>query len=208
MADKCFVYVLYSISECRIRYIGVSVNPSKRLYAHLYESKNTHTHLAKSRWVNKHDDISLKIIYYGNEQECYDIEVKLIDKYKKKYNLVNSSSGGDRPPKISELNKQLYDATIKKISESSKGRKASKETRSKMSESHKNIDKSHLIKLSKGKNNPRAYKVDQFDLDGNFIKTWDYAKQASLSLGLSKGSVTTCIKGYQKTSGGYIWKKH
>lgn len=208
MENNCFVYVLYSISECRIRYIGVSVNPSKRFYAHLYEAKKTHTHLRKSKWINKHEDISMKIIYSGSEEDCYNMEIALIDKYKSKYNLVNLSSGGDRPPKISSLPKAAYDRTIKKISESAKGKKASYETRQKMSKSHKNLDKSYLSEYHNGVKNPRAFKVDQFDLDGNFIKTWDYAKQASLAYGLSKASVTNCLLGNQKTSGGYIWKKH
>lgn len=208
MGDNCSVYVLYSISECKIRYIGVSLNPDKRLYAHLYEAKKTHTHLRKSRWINKHGDISMKLIYSGSEEDCYKMEIYLIEKYKSKYDLVNLSDGGDRPPKISSLPKDVYDKTIKKISIASKGRKASDETKRKMSESHKSVDKSYLSECNSGVKNPRAFKVDQFDLNGKFIKTWDYAKQASLACGLSKASVTSCISGFQKTAGGYVWKKH
>lgn len=208
MDNSYYVYVLYSVSQCRIRYIGVSLDPARRFYSHFYESKKTHTHLAKSRWFRKHGDISYKVIYTGSEEDCYDLEVELIKKYKKKYNLVNSSSGGDRPMKISDLPKESYERFIKKLSNIAKGRKPSDETRKKMSIAHKKKDHSYLMKYTKGSDNPRAYKVDQFDLEGNFIKTWDYAKQASLAMGLSKASVTSCILGYQKTSGGYVWKKH
>ena len=45
----CYVYVLYSKLECIVRYIGVSINPSKRIFFHEYEAKKTHPHMKKSR---------------------------------------------------------------------------------------------------------------------------------------------------------------
>jgi hypothetical protein len=48
--------------------------------------------------------------------------------------------------------------------------------------------------------------VSQYDKDNNWIRDWDSAKQASIALGLSDTSVTMCLRGRQKTAGGFIWK--
>ena len=74
-----------------------------------------------------------------------------------------------------------------------------------------------------GKNNPRAKKVAQYDLNGNLIKIWDYIKQASDELGFSRQSINNCCKFWEincnkeewfkthkknpcKCAGGFIWK--
>ena len=47
----------------------------------------------------------------------------------------------------------------------------------------------------------------QFDKNGNFIKEWSHAREASEALGLNKRAIYECCKGRSKTSGGYIWKR-
>lgn len=58
----------------------------------------------------------------------------------------------------------------------------------------------------KGKNHPRATKVAQYDLEGNFIREYDLVKEAAESNGLRLNNVSACLRGKSKTSGGYIWK--
>lgn len=57
-----------------------------------------------------------------------------------------------------------------------------------------------------GKNNHRAQRVKQFDLDGNFIQEYETITQASLDTGVSISKISAVCKGNRKTSGGYIWK--
>ena len=45
--------------------------------------------------------------------------------------------------------------------------------------------------------------VNQYDLKGNFIKKWDSIKEPSL---IYKCYVSGCLRGRQKSAGGYIWK--
>lgn len=52
------------------------------------------------------------------------------------------------------------------------------------------------------------YIVDQYDLKGNFIKTWESARQCWKTTGISETGIRKCIKGKQKTAGGYIFKIH
>jgi hypothetical protein len=48
--------------------------------------------------------------------------------------------------------------------------------------------------------------VDQFDLQGNYIKTWPNCKKAITELNIH-GIISVCKgKKYRKTAGGFIWK--
>ena len=48
--------------------------------------------------------------------------------------------------------------------------------------------------------------VDQCDLFGNYIKTWESISFAARTLKISSSNISACCKGKLKTSGGYIWK--
>jgi predicted GIY-YIG superfamily endonuclease len=201
MAD-CYVYVLSD--NTGIRYIGVSVNPLDRIKNHIYESKNENNkcyNLRKSRWLRSIDfNFRSRIIFSGTEQECYQKEIELISLAKSKgINLVNTSEGGDKPPRISDLSNF---AEIKnKIKAKAKGRIPSEETRKKMSIAHKAI--SNKLKACSGYENPRARPVAQLDKDGKIVFIWACATEAVDALGLSRTSVSSVCGGYQKTAGGY-----
>lgn len=47
--------------------------------------------------------------------------------------------------------------------------------------------------------------VIQLDLQGNFIKLFDSIANASLSTGIDDTSIGDCIRGVQKTAGGFKW---
>ena len=65
---------------------------------------------------------------------------------------------------------------------------------------------------SKGANNLRAKKVDQYEYDkktkqqGKLIKIWNYAKQASEELKINHGHIIQCCKGKLKSAGGFKWR--
>lgn len=48
--------------------------------------------------------------------------------------------------------------------------------------------------------------VMQFDKIGNFIKEYESATDASKQTGVAQGNISSCCRGEQKTSGGYVWK--
>jgi len=48
--------------------------------------------------------------------------------------------------------------------------------------------------------------VDQYDLQGNFIKRWDGKKDAAKALGLNHVCIGMCCNGKLNKSGGFIWK--
>ena len=50
------------------------------------------------------------------------------------------------------------------------------------------------------------YKIIQYDLNGNFIKEWDRAVDASIALNIDKGRISSACTGRYKTAGGFIFK--
>ena len=58
----------------------------------------------------------------------------------------------------------------------------------------------------KGENNPRARKVNQYDLDGNFIRSYWGCIEVKELFGYDNSSIAKCCKGKVKTSYGYIWR--
>lgn len=51
-------------------------------------------------------------------------------------------------------------------------------------------------------------KVNQYDLNGNFIKCWDGMVDAQNELGINRNNINSCCLNTRKTAGGFIWKYH
>lgn len=69
------------------------------------------------------------------------------------------------------------------------------------------------IERPKGKDCPNSKRVCQISLDGELIKIWDSATEASNTLGISPSSLSNVCRGKKrrkggdvaKTAGGYVW---
>lgn len=55
-------------------------------------------------------------------------------------------------------------------------------------------------------NRKRGISVNQYDLNGNYIQSYDNMKIASKETNISYPGICNCCSGNLKTSGGYIWK--
>lgn len=51
-------------------------------------------------------------------------------------------------------------------------------------------------------------KIDQYDISGNFIKTWESISSIEKELGILGTHISRVCKGKRKTTGGYIFKYH
>jgi len=200
---KTYIYALTDKSG--VRYIGKADNVEKRFKNHYNESfnkKGKEYNLPKSRWIRKKvNEISYLILETCDYNEWPIKEVWWIAFYKNNNtNLLNIARGGLGGSGLKSLETRL------KIGIKALGRKASKEVRKKMSESH--IGKSkHLDKFKvSGKLNPHTKTILQFDLDNNFIQEWDTIRQAAAFYKKSPSTIHGCLSGKQKTSCNYIWK--
>ena len=52
----------------------------------------------------------------------------------------------------------------------------------------------------------RCKPVDQYTLDGAFVKTWSSTREAARELGLTPANICHCLNGEQHTAGGFIWR--
>ena len=48
--------------------------------------------------------------------------------------------------------------------------------------------------------------VSAYDKDGKFVKSYDSITKAEDELGIGNNCISQCLRGKQKTAGGYIWK--
>lgn len=53
---------------------------------------------------------------------------------------------------------------------------------------------------------PRKRSVIAYHKDGSYFKTYDSIGEAENELGIGKSCISQCLRGKQKTAGGYIWK--
>ena len=129
--------------------------------------------------------------------ESYKLEQYWIAQKDSINNGYNTSKGGISgaygatwryPHPFSEEHKQ-------KLSESNTGKKATDETKERLSQS------------LKGTPHPwKEKKIKQFTKDGQFIAEYSSAVEASRRTGIYLTNIRHCLYGIRKTSGGFVWE--
>lgn len=75
-----------------------------------------------------------------------------------------------------------------------------------------NIKEAFKLKLSTSnlynwrKNKYRTAEIEQYDLNGNFIRKWESISKINKELGFQYSGISKCCKGKYKKAYGYIWK--
>lgn len=245
---KYYVYAWYIKESDEVFYIGKG--SGKRYLTRKRENKFF------MNVLNSHNCDSIILKNNLTEKEAFDLEIVLIDYYRKRSRLLtNIADGGENPPKIygkrpkawrdnvsrglieahkkhpeygrlsSErmkaflktdagkefLRKSLESRSTKEFREiqSIKCKKANNtpEYRKRHSELMKKIYSSEALRdRERGKNNPRAQRVQQFDPDGTFIKEYDTITQASKETGIGIARISDVARGNRKTAGGFVWR--
>lgn len=62
------------------------------------------------------------------------------------------------------------------------------------------------LKGKHGKDNPLCKPILQYDTDGNFVKLWYSATEASLAFNCKSTTICSCLNGRLKTAKGFVWK--
>jgi hypothetical protein len=97
--------------------------------------------------------------------------------------------------------------TKERISKARIGKKLSEETKDKMRKPKPKGFSEKLSQIKKGIStgpSKRRKEVNQLDLDGNFIKTWESITKVEKELKIY--NINAVCKGKQETAGGYKWK--
>ena len=154
------------------------------------------------------------IVLFNNltKEEAEKLEkyfIKLFNTTNEKYGYNLQNGGGISD--VSELTKY-------KISKANIGKHHSEETKKKMSISHigkqkclgykhNNATKEKHRKLWIGTNNINAKGVNQYDLDGNFIRHYNYMDEIKRYINISSTShISDCCRGKRNKCYGFIWK--
>lgn len=87
-----------------------------------------------------------------------------------------------------------------------KGKIISQEQRDKISKAHKGKKLPKEIVLSMQQNSRFNKSIDQFDLEGNFIKTYISVAEAARQIGISNSAIQSVLRGVTHKAGGFKWK--
>lgn len=223
MEDKVFIYGLVEKNTNKLRYIGKTTDPKRRIRRHINERFMHNTY--KDRWIRK-------LIDCGEEPELILIDTvcKTEWQYWEKFYisyykfigclLTNGTEGGDQPPstkgrKHTEESKLKMSITKKgkPIPWLNNGSERSGQHRQNLSNSlkgrvspnkNKKFNDEYKKKLSEASTTKK--KVKQLDLNGNLIKIWDSIANAQKTLQIRHISEVCRNVNNNKTSGGYKWE--
>jgi len=121
--DYTFIYGLVDPRDDRVRYIGKSNNPEKRLYGHIRDSLRRVTKCGS--WIKKLKKLSLEpnLIYLKRVKVDFwqRAESLLIELYRREYDdLLNMGNGGEQPYCSDEVRASNGRKVARKIHENPK----------------------------------------------------------------------------------------
>lgn len=210
----------YTLSSTRnineIRYVGKTVKPLLyRLDGHLCAARRAknakYTHNHNYNWINKEISEGYSIIIEEIDECDSSFNWQLMEKYWISqfkcwgFKLNNISEGGDGVGGYKQSEELIRKRTAPLI-----GTHRSEETKQKISKAllGKTLSEETKDKVRKSIVELQGRKIKQFDLEGNFIRTWDYIKLASSTLKIDDANISACCmyKPNHATAGGYIWR--
>ncbi len=215
---KAYIYTLSDPITGEVKYIGKTINePKIRLYGHLSESKKSSTH--KSNWVKSLLSKGLKpiigILDEVNNDDWEFWEDYWIEQFKTwGIELTNCIDGGKGVSSefMKKNNPMFNQKAVEKMRNSmmgnqhAKGFKHSEETRKKVSKNN--------VKFWLGKKRPEigdkvseklSKPILQISKDGKLINKFKSTREAVKETGIDRTGIYNCLKGKQKTSGGFTW---
>jgi hypothetical protein len=105
---------------------------------------------------------------------------------------------------ILKMSKPKTQAHSDNISKAKLGKPVhSEESKNKLREIGKLRD---MTKMYEKANELNKKPMNQYNLDGEFIKRWESTIQAQTELGIPSRNISACLTNRSKTSGGFIWR--
>ena len=165
-----------------------------------------------------------------NTQERYTVTAEEYEEAKKYYSKLKSERmkgsncifyGLDKHGENNPHYGYKHSEETKKIlSNMRKGKTMSEETKEKISKTLKSLhrvpwntgkelSKEHKEKVSNGlinSNKVHRIEINQYDLKGNFIRSYSSIQEAAKTLGVNHGHISNCCNGSRNQAYGYIWK--
>lgn len=204
------IYKITSPSE-RV-YIGQSIDITRRFLQ--YSQSNADGQVLLKYSFNKY---GIKNHIFEVIEECLHEELNIRERYWQDYYDVLSKKGLNCVlTETNELPKILSEEVKTKISNAMTGKIKTIETKNKISNSRKNKvhsqetkDKIGLARLGTKYNTKKfcVQKINQFDLDDNFIKTWESYQELIREFPKNTHyNIWECLRNKRKTSFNFKWK--
>lgn len=177
--------IIYSLEDNDgVKYIGKTNNVTKRLYRHIFDATTKNSLNKRDAWVkslvNKGLKPKIEVIDIVPISEWIFWEQYWISQFRTwGFNLKNMTDGG----------------------EGNYGRVVSETTKIKMSISKKGKTPKNLNQIIK---NTIKCSVNQYSLNGEFIKEWESVNSIKTELKLS--NVDLVVKRKRPSAGGFIWR--
>lgn len=201
MELKTWTVYVHTNNENNKKYVGITSkpNPEHRWNKGNGYKENTYFHSAiqKYGW----DGFSHTILFEGltNEQaiEKEKLLIKEWNTQDRRYGY-NMTSGGEGTPGC-----HPSDETRQKLSFARRKENLSEETLKRRSESLKgrSFSDEHKRKIGRGNSKP----VNMLTKNGEYIKTFPSAREAEIELKISHTHISQCCHSQRITAGGYKW---
>ncbi len=204
---KNYIYILIDPISQEVRYVGKSINPEVRLRKHISEAKNSNTNNHRVNWIKNllRQNLKPKMEIIDTIDDNWEwLEEYWVSQLKTwGFNLVNSTNGGENPPswkgrthsdEYKEIRRQkfLIDNPAKNMDDN---------WRKNISLAHK---KNNFLPIKASEAN--KIKVNQFTLEGEFVKTWDSITDAAKGVGLKRTyGIGAVCNNKRPTAGGFKW---
>lgn len=213
--------VIYKILNTKNNkfYIGSAQDFERRTKQHLLVlRKNKHYNVHLQRSFNKYGEQNFQFLVLEelpDENTLIEREQHWIDTLNPYYNInkvANSSIGVKRreetKEKIRAANLGLVHPEWRNKLKSecmsgdkhwTKKHKISDEGRKALSDGQKRL-------YASGYQNPNKRKIQQFTLEGKFVKEYPSITEASRELNIERRTISACVNRKSKTSGGFLWQ--
>jgi hypothetical protein len=204
---KNYIYILTDPITNDVRYVGKSINPEVRVRKHISEAKTGKSNNHRINWIksllNKNLRPNIEIIDETNDDWVLLEEYWISQFTTWGFNLVNGTDGGENPPswKGKTHSDDYKEIRRQKFLTDNPSKNMNDNWRKNISLSHK---KNNFLPTKAIESN--KIKVNQFTLEGEFVKTWNSITEASKSLNLKNisGIIDVCL-GKRFKSANFRW---
>lgn len=200
---------IYKITSPNGRiYIGQSIDLERRRTSYSRQDCGGQPRLHKSLAKYGFFKHTFEIV-----EECLFEELNIRERYWQDLYDVLGEMGlnciltetNEKPRVISQESRYKQSTTHKALHKTQKGREArAKQVANTDYNSFQEKRMSNRDEVARAKKSYKA--ILQVSKDGVCIREWASIKQASETLGLYQGNISTCLGGKTRTSGGFIWK--
>lgn len=190
---------IYKITNPKGRvYIGQSVDIEKRRQKYKILSCKGQPKLYRSLVKYGFDNHIFETV-----EECTPMLLNLRERYWQDFYDVVNRGLNIRLTHTEDKSGYCTQELRNKVSIANKGKKRSEEQNKHQSKIKTGTVQSRQTVQKRVDKNKKP--VIQYLQTGEFVKRWDSQKEAEVALGLNR-CVNACVRGKQKTAGGFIWK--